>query len=436
MRAQIDIGKLFLSYEKNIAGLLENKQRILEDFKKKEDQLKRYREAISDLEKIKNEINFALFEKESEEFLQVLLNFDTEDIPKNIDLVYSSIAYLENIRYDLEEVSKKYIHIKNFWENYAIKKYNINEEAVFAIDIRNKLSEISEDISIVTLDEMQRLEDKIEEIKAQIERSISMITDMKTIVEKNIFIGDDEVEFYEEIVDFIQNKYSEMSLAEVSDFSEKTNKKYRELVKKSKTIKKKIPIYKMISKNGGVYSYAMEPKEGIKLNISDIDIENPIYIETDRFIYIINYPEHGIFTKEFIQYEMEIPDEYFDAIKEFDRKTTNYFIFFSVLSLLTAILNIIGVLPIIQTLLLVALYPLIFMFIFRSIKKKIDKKYKFWKMFHFFETNFYFIKEGDSLLKPQNIIPLIVMNFEKLFKVPKEDFVFKKEDSKKEMGEK
>lgn len=413
----ININKFFEAYEKEMAFVLSQKQKILESFKKKEEKIKLYEEALGELEKVKNEINFDLFKKETEEFISVLMNFDTENIEKNTEMVYSSIAYMGTIRKDLEEVSKKYLHIKNFWENYAIKKYKIEKNAKFAQDIDQELKEISIEIQNVTIDEIQRLEDRIESAKTKIERSVSMINDLNRIMEDHIFIGEAEIAFKQKIENFIENQYKTLSLTQVSELSEEIKNEFKVLKKESKTIRKKIPLYRIFNNTGKVHSFAMEPKEGVKINVSDIEIENPIYKKEDRYIYIDNYPIHGIFEKNFLKEEMEIPDEHFDAIKEFDRVSTTYFMIFTFLSLITIFLNIFNVIPLLQTIALVMLYPLLFIVIFKKTKKTTDKRFKLPLFFHFFETNFYIVKEGDNLFKPQNVIPMIFLHFEKLFKV-------------------
>jgi hypothetical protein len=425
---KLNIEKLFEKYIESIQFLNKAKQDILEDFKKKEEYIKEYEEALSELEKKKNELNFDLFTKETESFINVLMNFDTEDIKSNTEMVLSSIAYLGTIQHDIQEVSKKYLYIKKFWENWAIKKQGIDPNAKFAKDIEKELSEIHEEIENVNLEELQRLEDKIENSKTKIERAISIINDLNKMLNSYIFIGKEEVQFENKLIDFINNKYSQASLAEINDFAEETKEKLKSLKKSSKIIRKKVPVKKITNKSGKVYSYGIEPENGIVLNVTDIEIENPIYEDTDHFIYINNYPEHGVFEKEFLHKNMEIPDEQFEAIKEFERVTFHYFILFSILSIFTIILNIVGAIPIVQTILLVVLYPFLFMFFFSKTKKKLNKKYKLPGFFHFFETNYFIIKEGDSAFKPQYVIPVIFENFTKLFKVKE---YFEKEEENK-----
>ncbi len=413
----LDINVFFDEYIRLNNLFSSEKQNVLENLKKKENRMKFYEEALSNLEKENNEINFNIFQKETKEFMNVLLNFNTEDIDSNTQLVYNSIAYLETIKYDLSEISKKYFHIKNFWENYAKKKYKIKSSALFAKDIEKELKEISEEIKFVELSELQRLEDHIESVKLKIERSVSLINELSQLEKDHIFIGQEEILFKNKLEDFIKTKYYNSSLSEISDFAQKTKDTFEELKSKNKVIRNKIPVYKIINKTGRVHSYAIEPKKGIFINVTDTEIENPIYKSSGKFIYIENYPVHGIFEKEFLKEELQVPDEQFEAIKDFEAITTNYFIFFSSLSILTIIMNLIGELPIIQTILLISLYPLLFIFFFGRTKKKIDKRYNLKDFFHFFETNYYIVKEGDSLLKPQYIISNIFINFSKLFEV-------------------
>jgi len=244
-----------------------------------------------------------------------------------------------------------------------------------------------------------------------------MINEIADLEKDNIFIGKEELLFKEKLDNFIKNKYYKSSLSEISDFAAETKEEFKKLKEASTVKRKKIPVYKIINKTGKVHSYAIEPKKGVFINVTDTDIENPIYKNTGKYIYIDNYPVHGIFEKEFLKEEMEIPDSQFEAIKEFDRVTTTYFFIFAGLAFFTILMNMTGSISVVQTILLVLLYPFLFMLFFKKTKKKIDKRYKLKDFFHFFETNFYIIKEGDSLLKPQYIIPNIFINFSKLFEV-------------------
>jgi len=414
-KEELDINIFYDIYINEFKNINQEKQDILEVFKGKEDNMQKYEDALSDLETKKNEINFDLFESETEHFLNTLKVFNVENIPQNTELVYSSVAYLESIQHDLNEVSQKFLYVKNFWEKYAVKKHNINKDAIFAKDIDKELSEIENEIKEVKLIDLSRLESRIETTKTKVERSVSMISDLNLIIEENFFIGTEAFELKKQIESFEKETYLTSTLSEITEFSRTIKENVDRLKKESELTEKRCRIYKITNKEGKIESFGFKITDSLILNASDIDIEDPIYTKLERFVYIENFPTKGIFKKEFIQEQMQVKDEHIESMKDFERTTNAYFIVLSILGLGTALLSLTGTLSIPITLALTALYPLLFILLFNKTKTKVDKKYNIPNSFHFFQTNYYIVKEGQTLFKSQFMIPLIFLNFQEIF---------------------
>ena len=412
---QIDVENFFVIYNKTLFKALEEKDTLLERFKDVERELKNYLILLSDLEKLKNEINLELFNNELNDFIQILMNFNPEDMQYNIEALHGGILHLKSIQFELIEISKKYFNIVNFWNEFAINKYNLDSNSKIYKDIQYILQDIKNDLSNASINDFSRLEEKINLAKKQIERSISIISFLKEMINKYIFIGEKEIQFLEKVENFLLNDYKTKSLGEIAIITEELDKEFKEIESNSETEFKKIPVLKVISKTGNAYSYVIEPKEKLYLNVADIEIDNPEYININRFIYIDNYPKHGIFSKDFLLNDMEVPTKYFDMIKEFDSKTLKYFILISSLIFLIIFLFVIGIFSLFQLSLFLILMPILFITLFNKTKNDTNKKYHMRDAFHFYQSNYLIVSEGDPLFKPQNITPLILMNFSKIF---------------------
>lgn len=411
----IDLNTLFEIYNKEFTTINNEKQTILEDFREKEVKLKKYDEALAELEKSKNSAKFDLFSNLSERFLHILLQFDPNDIDNNTNNVVGGLLYLEEIKRDLTEVSKKYTFLQNLWQRFLNRKEGIDTDAKFIKDITYELEKIEEDLNNTTIDEIPRLEEKIENTKTMIERSISMLEDMNQILERHFFIGKESKNLYFAIQDFIDHKYKSASLSEITDFTNKVRDDFKILYKTAKTSRMKVPVIKIQKDKGDkVYTYGFSIEDCL-INPSDVKIDSPNYLNTGEFIYIDNFPISGIFEKSFLHNNLEVADDQFEAIKEFNKKAYKNFLLFSGLSFASVIMSIFGTISTLNAIALTALYPLLFMIMFSTAKKAIERKYKLPKMFHFYETNYYIIKEGTDSFAIQNVIPYIFLNYKEIF---------------------
>jgi hypothetical protein len=423
---KLDLVKFFKHYTHILSKPVIKKSSLLEEFKRQEDLLSQYSKALSELEKLKNDIGFALFDEEIKKFLYLIFKeFDVTTMEANIAFVRDSTAYLINKERDISNSSDRYKGIKKFWEKYKAEN-NLSESSSKLIqEIERELSNIEDKMKRLDFNELTRFNDDLIKLNENIKKSVQILTKIKNIIEKNIFIGDTGIELYNKIKIFIEKEYRNSTLEEISIKSKKIEQEFESVKVNSSLITKQFPVYKVLARANkkGVYSYAFKTDNGLYLNLSETQIKNPEYVFIDRYIYVENYPNDGVFDIDFLESEMDIGNDYINAMIDFEVKTSNIYLFFIVLSIITNLSaeSIGGFIPTLYLGPILVLYWLSFVFMFKYTKRKNDEQYGFKQMFHFFGVNYIFVKEGDSLADLKKVKYNLHKYFNQIFKLPKEE---------------
>ena len=408
----INLDSFFKEYIDHYNNQISRRRELNEILKSYSDNLKKYSEALTELEKKVNEVNLNLFDYEKAMIIETLKNFDLKNIDKSIKMIYNAIEYLNLHKFTYLNIADKYYKQKNFWNGFLSN--HKKEDAIFAKDINSKIKKIEEDIKKVSIEDMLSLEETIDFTFVSIQKAVSSIQELKAIL-NSVFVEEEALKIYYELEAFFKDKYKTMSLKELLQYEEDIKYKISKIKKEWGFLK--IPIYLVKSKKGGrAYSYAAKLAEDTFVSMTEVIIEDPVYKPLNQYIYIENSPNRGIFSTKEIVDNLDIYSNQIEAILTFKEVMENTFVFFVIFSLLIIIFNFVGFIGLIPMLGLLMSLGLGFFTLFRFFKNKIDEEYKVKNAFYFIEISFVFIKEGTNLFKYKDLKPLILKYFYKIYK--------------------
>jgi len=417
---RINIEEFYNDYISLIQDFNVNQQDIISNFISKEKDLDTYIEEIEALEKRKIAIGFDIFEKELTEMTAILMDFNPIKIEESTAQVKGAQLYLDRNARDLENLAKAFETTKATWYKIALIQHNIDPNSFFATKIEEEFQDIEKDIKNLTIDNVERLSDRISSLKNSINHILSTFMKIKKLFSENTFIGDEAIAYYERALRFIQYEYKENNLFDIENIVDKLLEDFETLKKQREFVQKKIPIYKVVNNTNmddTAYSYAAKINQQF-FNLTSIDFSNPKYVKTGHFVYVNFFPIHGIFGLREIFENMRIPDDYFEANKEFTNKTFNAFLGTVGIDSLILISYFMG-LNIFVAISMVLASPFVYKAYFKYLIKATYKKFKLDKMFFYIKNDYFFVKEGDDLLNPLRIEEILFKNFDIIFKTEK-----------------
>lgn len=392
------------------------KHKEIESFRDIEIFVKNYEEAVSDFEKAKHNSQLDYFFQIKSRLFNFLIDFDPRNLQVNIDKVQSATAFLEEKEIEFKEVSNNLKFIVTTWNSFSERRsLDLKRDVKFFEEIRQRISSLEDSFSIAGLEEIGRIEEAAEALKTEITKLISIFDALFIIINKNVFIGDDAMELKEEIEFFLQDQIYTLSIHELYEEIKDLETKI-DIGKKTAIWKKKgIPVVKIENKDDNmIYDYSLMFNNSYILEENNIPREHSNFYKTEKYLYFDNYPESGIFSIDSIKENFSISDDHLEAINEFNIKSSNYFLTFSLLSLSAIGLSLFNVLNVWISSSLAILFMLLFTQKFNSLSRQMEKKHKVKNMFFFLPTNYYISKIGDVGLKYQLIVPNILYNFDKI----------------------
>lgn len=406
----VNLDKLYNIYIDENNKINTNKLLVLEHFREKENNFKKYEDIVSLLEKEKGESKIDSYAALSEDILNELKKFNPNSIEENLKPVKDQIDYIRSVKEDISKVSDKFKFIENMWLSFLERKSTMDTNSVFIRDIFQKIAELKEEFSFISINDLGMIEEKIDTLKNSIVKAMSIIEDLTAIIEKNVFIGKEPKALNDRIRKFIDKDYKEMSLTDINIFSSEIDEEIERLRHYRIRKRLKAKVIKLKNKqNHNIYNYGIELK-GIMMYVSEKLSVNEVKEDTRKFLYIENFPVYGLFNINTLNEEIEVSDDQFFANKELNDKSFNLFI---IISIATLYILSMDYTPLVKIPLAI-LMQFVFVFFFKGLMYRINDKYNLKNMFYFFKVSYIYTSIGDSGLDVQKVIPNILLNFDKI----------------------
>ncbi len=399
-------------------NISQNKSKIaeLENFRDVELFIRRYEDAVTDFEKAKHSSQLDYFYQIKGRLLSFLMDFNTRDLQSNIDKVESATQFLEEKEIEFKDVSNNLKFIITTWAAFSERRSLDTKRGVkFFDEIKNKINNLEESFSSAGLEEIGRIEESAESLKIEITKLIGIFDSLFLILDKNVFIGDEAMLLKEELEQFLQEQIYTLSIHEIYSEIEELETKIDILTKTAVWSKERFPVIKIENKDDpNIYTYSLLFNDEYILEISGMPIEHSKFYKTNKYLYLENYPKSGIFNVKDIRNNFNLSEDHLLAINTLNSKSGKSFLGFSVLSFLALSLNILGILSIWIAVPLSLLFILLFIQNFNALAKKVESMYKVKDLFFFIPIDYLITKIGDDGLNFQNVIPSILINFDKI----------------------
>lgn len=404
---------LLLSYVEENVALIKAKSKHLEVFRAKEESLRIYEESLSDLEKAKSSSQIDTFFNIKEKLLSFLLNFNPEDMSENIEQVKSVIDFIKTKEGELKRLSEIFSFIQKNWVSFLTRRNPDNMDSIFIEEVNEKIQNLNDAFYSAGINDIGRIEEISNDLKQEILRIINLFEDLYILIELNVFIGEEAIELKREIEDFLNVDFYENPLVDLYKRKEQISTMMKDISSINTIyVRKPLEVVKVQKKDKlDYYFYTVRLNNYIlEINNEPISEEDYNIINTDKFIYIDDYPERGIFKIEEIKSKIRISLSQFQLINDFDTTTHNLFIFLAVTFLFAGGLYLLGIISIFLLMFILFVFSSTFYFSFNFLLKKYEKKHNVPNSFFFIPTNFYFLKIGDNNFNYKDLIFALLIN--------------------------
>lgn len=410
----IDINKLFNIYIEENLGLELRKRNKLEHFRVVENDLKKYIYALGELEKLKNESYVYKYKNIYSSMMARLSVFDPLNLEKNIAPIKEEMDEIEEMKGDLKNIYLKMQTIDKIWDSFLNRNKDIDMSSIFIENITDKISYLHNLFDTISFDEISRIEEELGDLKRDIERSISMIEELKDTLNRFDFIGKEPAILRKDIIQFVDHEYKTLNLIQLNEKYSNLESRIKELKSLTRFKREKVKVIKISNKeHPDIYNYGIE-MYGVFMNLSDMDGASTVKVDTHEYIYLDGFPHYGLFEQEKMKDRLELTDDQFFAIEEFEKHTFKIFLMFLFGSIFIISMTLTGILTPFMTIPLVAANAFLFIIVFKGLKFRNNSKYKLENMFYFFKISYRIVSEGDSTFRFQTVIPNILINLEKI----------------------
>lgn len=427
------VNEFFVSYASVNYDARNKRQSALEVFKEREEDLKLYREAVSELDREQNRVNLSVFPSIKNRMMQDLFLYQPGHIEEEVKKVKAKTARIEQVESEMIRVAENLVSLNNRWASFLERNPRFNESYFkdHFIGILNGLMDKVNEISNPNL--LIGLEQSIGQVAEELDKFINQVEIIKEYVTLNIFIGEDAEKLEKELID-LQLNNNNLSVTEFFDTATNVIAKANKLKFRSKKGRIPIPVVKVY--NAGiknVYKYTLRfantivlyenffneaIKEGIshsdnweeryqkdtynetidndeaELNGSYLKIE-----ETRQFAYIDNFPVSGIFDGRKVVENLQVSSSYITAVQELSSFSFGSFILlFMFLFLSTIITSFMGGTAIFVNMIIALISGLGFGFWIKFLKASQSTKRKLPNFFTFAKINFLVAREGDNFV--------------------------------------
>lgn len=404
------------------------RKKILENFRESEKHLRRYIEALTELEKQQTRVNFSEFKNLQEQMLNNLLNFNPRDIPDNTELVKAYTASLMHNENDFMEISSALFDFGQRWEKFLIRYptfVNTNFDAYFKNKHQLLYASINEAHG---LQSMGLISSQLEQNRQELEKVIMHIEKIQDYINMYIYIGEEN----EKQLGLLKSLMESSDSYEVGDFfdiASETIQKIDLIRNKSKKARVPVPVVKVFNiKNKSVYKYTLRFGDftvlyenffidAVKNKIEDKaftweehsknsqlleDISDEKLMrqeETGQFVYLDNFPINGIFSGREVVENLCVSPEYAVTVEELSSKSlVSFVILASIIFLSSLITTMIGGGAVIFNVIF-CLGSLIGFKMFLKFLKKSQEDYRNMPdFFTFSKIDMVLFKEGDNFI--------------------------------------
>lgn len=412
----INLNEFMDNYTIHNNQFMKEKNNILEDFRAKEDNLKLYEDSLTDLEKLIISSKIDSYDNIKEKIFNFLLEFNPTDIKENVEKIESVIAFLNSKEHELKKLSEVFNFITKTWTAFLKRRHENEQNSIFINEISEKIQFLYESFYTSGIDDIGRLEQMSDDLKQEVLKIINLFEDFYVLLDQNVFIGKEATIFKNEVEEFLNKDFFESTTIELIKRKEKLSFDLKEILEKETLLEKKaLPIFKITRKNKKDYYFYTVKFDDYLLEFQNEFIDESIsFIEdTNKFIYLDNYPSKGIFKINEIKETLRISESHFETMLDFENKSSKmfYFIFFIILTF--SMLSIFNLINIFILLFVCSLSYGSFYLYFKHLSKSLYQKYNTTDAFFFIPTNYYFLKEGNNNLNYKDLIFNILINADK-----------------------
>lgn len=407
--------ELILQYTEKNSEFIKEKTIVLEKFRTNEDLLRVYEDTLGDLEKIKMNSQIDIFDNIKDRLSNYLLSFNPDDIEANINEVKSVIQFIKTKQKELKKLSDVFLFIKKTWISFLTRRNPENIYSNFIEEVNEKINNLNESFFTGGINDLGRMEELSEDLKTEVLKIIALFEDLYILTEKNVFIGEEALAIKRDIEEFLNVDFYELSLLELYKRKEELTLFITPLLSKEKNlITKALPVVKIENKlNKELYYYSVKVGDYI-LEFENKEIsENDIIVDINKFVYIDNYPEKGIFNIDDIKKRIDISKNQFKLMNDFDEYTSKTFFSMMISFFIVGGIYLFDVIGIFAFLFASIMFSGIFYISYKKLLSALEKKYKVKNAFFFIPTNYYFLSEGDIHFNYRDLIYTLLVNSDK-----------------------
>lgn len=400
MTTKSQIEDIFSKYVKSNSRIMKKKDKTLYKFQQKEADLKKYHEYLSLLDNQEKEINFDYFDMIKTLMLNVLYEFNTDDILSNINNIVSAEAYILGLKKELIEITKIVDTLKGNWKVFINKNPDFKKSA-FNSYFNDRLLAILSEINKTQSSKISEIISELNKFKEEMSRYIKYINNCYTYLETYMFIGEEATYVENSIRTLLEDQKSgRQSNNELFNVYNEIIERIEKIEKSSKTGKSKVEVvrvYSPVNKNVYKHTFLFADyllKYDTFFNNETLEIER-----TGEYFYIENMPIEGIFKGSDIILGIDVDKDYVKA-NSLMKKFLNKYILSSVSFILA--LYILGffidmdfytIFHLLASLSIFALLPMAI----KSTKNNLAKKYNVEDFFLYEEINILYYKDGAEL---------------------------------------
>lgn len=400
MITKSQIEDIFSKYVSSNSKIMKKKDKTLYSFQQKEADLKKYNEYLSLLDNQEKEINFDYFEMIKTLMLNVLYEFNTDDILSNIENIVSAEAYIVGLKKELIEITKIIDTLKSNWKLFIEKNPDFKRSA-FNSYFNDKLLINLSEISKTQSSKISEIISELNKFKEEMNRYIKYITSCYSYLDTYMFIGEEAIDIENSIKNLLEDQKSgRQSNNELFHIYNEIVERIEIIQRTSKTGKSKVEVVKVYSPiNKNIYKHTFLfsnylLKYDTFFNNETLEIE-----KSDEYFYFENMPIEGVFKGSDIILGIDIDKDYVKA-NSLMKKFLNKYILSSVLFILA--LYILGffidmdfytVFHLVVSLSIFAVLPMVV----KTTKNNLAKKYNVKDFFLYEEINVIYYKDGAEL---------------------------------------
>lgn len=398
MLEQLKLNQVMNNYVEQNLSLNFNKIDILEKFRETEQHLKEYTESLTELEKQQNRINLKEFQGLANKTIEILMDFNSENMTENIENVNGINNFFIEVERDLVDTSESLVHARKIWNSFLYRNQELSDSLI-SIHVLDRLEKAKKHMESITPNEIGVIFTEIESIRQEIERITLIIEKLKNEIILNVFIGEENDKLLETIKNFLMN-VGDISIHEYINQANAFLEEISEIKKSSKYGKAKVPLVKVINKHKpSIYRYTLLFGDNLVKYDPFFNSMNGLEAKsTSEYIYLENYPIHGIFSGKEIVENLAYDENYFNLVNEITNKSVLSFnLLVSILIISGVLFSFLGLFAITFYVLIVIISVLGFSYFLSFVKNKLENKFSIKNAFMYINTNFYIAEIGEDL---------------------------------------